>query len=496
MKIEVVNAPLAEQRADAYLLAFAVGAREPGPWAALDEASGGLLAEALASGTFTGKTGASTGLLTRGALPCRDLVLAGLGDADDVDLEAFRNAIAAGVRTARSRGARSLTIGIAPGEDAASRAAAAAEAAVLGAYRYSEYKKPAETDGAIESLQICVPGEVDADAGVQRATAIAEAACWARDLINTPPSEKRPPDLAQRAAAMAAEFGLDCTILDEKDAEQAGMAALLAVGRGSAAPPRLVVLEHAPEGVDGPPLLLVGKGVTFDTGGISIKPAKDMDHMKGDMGGAAAVLGAMRAVAAVGLPIRVVGVTPMAENMPGGNAYKPGDLIRACNGKTIEVLNTDAEGRLILADALAWASERFEPACVVDLATLTGACVVALGERVAGLMSNEDGIAAELEQAGQRTGERVWRLPMFAEYRQLIDSPVADVKNTGGRWAGAITAAKFLEEFVDGERPWAHLDIAGPAYATAASGYRPQGGVGFGVRLLLEWATARAGDAS
>ena len=274
-------------------------------------------------------------------------------------------------------------------------------------------------------------------------------------------------------------------------ARDLGMTALLAVARGSSVEPRVVVIEHAGADPDSDPIVIVGKGVTFDTGGISLKPATSMDEMKSDMSGAAATLGTMRAVAELDLPTRVVGVVPMAENMPGGDSYRPGDLIRAYGGTTIEVINTDAEGRLILADALAYACERFQPRCIVDLATLTGACVVALGEDVAGLMDNDPDLAAELLAAGERVGEPVWRMPMFPHYAKMIDSKVADIKNSGARWAGAITAAKFLERFVD-DTPWAHLDIAGPAYRTKATPYVPRGGAGFGVRLLVSWLRSRA----
>lgn len=371
-------------------------------------------------------------------------------------------------------------------------AAAATEAVRLAEYRFAEFKTPKEDEPGLEWVGIAA-GSTDVAAEVSRAYTIAQAVCWARDLINTSPSDKRPPRFAEIAAEMAAASGLTCEVLDERAATGLGLNALLAVARGSSAEPRLVVLEHRPAGTaEQPPVLLVGKGVTFDTGGISIKPARSMDEMKADMSGAAAVLATMRAVADLALPLRVAAVVPMAENMPDGDSYRPGDLVRAYGGTTIEVLNTDAEGRLILADALAYGCERFQPRCVVDLATLTGACVVALGESVAGLMDNDQSLAAEILAAGEATAEPVWRLPMLPHYRKLIESRVADIKNTGGRWAGAITAAKFLQEFV-GDTPWVHLDIAGPAYATKGSAYRPRGGTGFAVRLLVHWLTGRTG---
>ena len=437
--------------------------------------------------------------------PWQDAILVGLGEAAEADLESWREAVGRGLRSARSRGARSVAVALSPALPAAPAdvAAAAAEAGLLACYRFTEFREPRPEEGRIERLLLAAapPAAAPADGAstgsealagaVGEAEIVARAACWARDLINASPSDKRPPRLADRARAMADEVGLACEVIDERAAAELGMNALLAVGRGSAAPPRLVVLEHRGDGeAEEAPVVLVGKGVTFDSGGISIKPARNMDEMKADMSGAAAVLGAMRAAAQLGLPRRIVGVVPMAENLPGPDSYRPGDLIRAYGGKTIEVLNTDAEGRLILADALAYARERFAPACMVDLATLTGACVVALGEQVAGLMSNDEELAGELLAAAEQTGERIWRLPLFAHYRKQIDSRVADIKNTGGRWGGAITAAKFLEEFV-GDTPWAHLDIAGPAYSSKDAPYRPRGGQGFGVRLLLRWLRRR-----
>lgn len=492
MKFEVVAPPLSNRTVDAWILPYVEGADGPGEWLEFDSASGGLVAEGLASAAFRSKRGATLAMATRGALPCREVILLGLGKAAELDLEAWRLAVASATQSARDRGAETLAIAV-PGSGpgtAAERAAAAAESAVLACYRYTAFKAPAADAGSISEVFVA-SADPGAPAAVERAVTVASCATWARDLINTPPSDKRPPQLAERAAEMAREHGLSCRIIEEAEAGELGLRALLAVGRGSTAAPRLVALEHSPAAATGAPIVLVGKGVTFDTGGISIKPAQDMDHMKSDMSGAAAVLATMRAVAQLQLPLRVIGITPMAENMPDGDAYRPGDLVRAYNGKTIEVLNTDAEGRLILADALAWAVDQYKPSCVVDLATLTGACVVALGSEIAGLMSNDQALATQLLAAATRTGEHVWQMPMLALFRKQIDSPVADIKNTGGREGGAITAAKFLQEFV-GDTPWAHLDIAGPSYTTKPAGYRTHGGVGFGVRLLIDWLQSRA----
>lgn len=487
-----VGGPLtADLDTDALILPYPA-ASGPNPWDALDEQLDGLIASALSGPAFSGKAGRCLHIPLRSDSGPAEIILVGLGKADDVDLESWRRAVARGAAAARRHGARRLGVALRPdiaSDDA--MAAATTEAVLLGEYRFTEFKKPADDEAVIGELCILdAPVDVEPEASV--AATVARATCWARDLINTSPSDKRPPALAARAQQMAEEAGLDCEILDEVAMRDLGMSALLAVGRGSSTDPRLVILEHGGADADADPIVIVGKGVTFDTGGISLKPSTSMDEMKSDMSGAAATLGTMRAVAELDLPVRVIGVVPMAENMPGGDSYRPGDLIRAYSGTTIEVINTDAEGRLILADALAYACERFKPRCIIDLATLTGACVVALGEDVAGLMDNDADLAGELLTAGEAVGEPLWRMPMFPHYGKMIESKVADIRNSGARWAGAITAAKFLERFVD-DTPWVHLDIAGPAYRTKATPYVPRGGAGFGVRLLVRWLRSRAG---
>jgi leucyl aminopeptidase len=287
---------------------------------------------------------------------------------------------------------------------------------------------------------------------------------------------------------VAGEAGLRCDVLEEADMASLGMGALLGVAQGTAEPAKFIILEHAPRSANGaeiPTYVIVGKGITFDSGGISIKPSDGMEWMKDDMSGAAVTLGTMQAVARLNLPLHVVGLMPATENLPGGRAYKPGDVLTSLAGLTIEVISTDAEGRLVLADALAYA-KRYNPRAVVDLATLTGACVIALGHVTSGLMANDDALAAELEQASRESGERIWRLPLFEEYAEQIKSQVADIRNTGGRPAGAITAGLFLQRFAEGY-PWAHLDIAGTAKVDSAQGYLPKGATGHGVRLLVQW---------
>jgi len=486
IKVTTFDCALAELDVDVLLLPVFQDADSASPWEALDDALGGRISEAIGSRPFSGKGRNCLAVPLPASSGLGEILLVGLGKADKLTPARYREAIAAGTSLAvRRRGER---IAIAARDDAAAgarHAGDATEAVLLSQYRFDRYKKPAED--ATQLAALVLPTGTGVDEAIERAQRICRAVAWARDLINLSPSDKRPPVLAEMVAEMAAEVGLGCEIIDEARARELDMGALLAVARGSTTEPRLVVLEHAPEThATESPIVLVGKGVTFDTGGISIKPSAGMDEMKADMSGAAAVVATMRAIAELGLPRRVVALVPMAENMPDGDAYRPGDLVTAMNGKVIEVLNTDAEGRMILADALAYGVSKFSPACIVDLATLTGACVVALGEDVAGVMTNNDDLSAALVAAGARVDERLWPLPMFAAYDKLIESKVGDIKNTGGRWGGAITAAKFLENFV-GDTPWAHLDIAGPAYRTKAKPLTPRGGAGFAVRLLVDW---------
>jgi leucyl aminopeptidase len=327
--------------------------------------------------------------------------------------------------------------------------------------------------------------------GAARGLVLGESCNVARWLANEPGNTLTPRVFADRAATVASEAHLSVDVLDETQIAELGMGLLLGVARGSSEPPRLIVLRHGPPAAPGTPVLgLVGKGITFDSGGISIKPADGMERMKDDMAGGAAVLGAMRAMAMLGAPIRVVGVIPTTENMPGGRAIKPGDILRGASGKTVEVINTDAEGRLILGDGL-WYAQRLGATHLVDVATLTGACVVALGKITSGLFGTPDRWVEVVREAADRAGDRVWPMPIFDEYREQLRSDIADFTNTGGRPAGAITAALFLKEFA-GHLPWAHLDIAGTAWAEEAKPFLPRGASGVAVRTLAELAWSSA----
>ncbi len=411
------------------------------------------------------------------------VVAVGVGPAEKLDCEALRRAAAAFVRAAWKDERAALTLlaarpdGLAP----ADAARAVAEGAVLAGYKFTRFKSEAKAC-RLESVTVVVGA--DAVAGLERGARLAGAVMLARDLINTPAAELTPQRFAEVATELVErEGGLTLTVLDETAIAAERLGGLLGVAAGSDQPPRLLEIVYDPPDARGT-VALVGKGVTFDSGGLSIKTADGMELMKTDMSGAAAVLAAMSTLPALEPGVKVIGIVPTTENMPGGSATKPGDVLRIRNGKTVEVLNTDAEGRLILADGLSLAVEAGVDA-IVDLATLTGACKVALGTKIGGLMGNHDGWVEQVRSAAVRAGENVWLLPLPEDYRRQIDSDVADIKNTGGRWAGALTAGLFLREFV-GDVPWAHLDIAGPARSEDDEGYLSKGGTGFGVRTLVE----------
>jgi leucyl aminopeptidase len=416
----------------------------------------------------------------------------GVGPAAEVTAAVLRRAAGAATRAAGA--SRSITLDLAGAAvddvDAADAARAVAEGAVLGAYRYTAWRTKPEPSRLRE---VTVVAEASAKRAVAAGARAAEAACLARDLVNEPGGVLTAPALAERAAAVADTAGISCTVHDDKAIRKLGLGGLLAVNQGSTHPARFVELGYEPaKGArSAPTIALVGKGITFDAGGLSIKTAEGLTSMKCDMGGAAAVIGAMSAVADLEVPVNIRAYLPMTDNMLGGDAMRVGDVIRHYGGSTTEVLNTDAEGRLLLGDALAYATEARRghprPDAVVDLATLTGACMVALGTRTAGLMANDDDLAERVLGAGERAGEPLWRLPLPEVEKRRLESKVADRKNTGHRYGGAIHAALFLRDFVANGTPWAHLDIAGPAFNEETDDADiPAGGTGFGVRTLLE----------
>jgi leucyl aminopeptidase len=459
-----------------------------GPGAGLvDDATDGTLAEFMEEASFEGKRSDVLAVPTRARIRARAALLLGLGEQDRVDLAALRRAGAVLARrsTKVTSVATTLLEAAGPDLDRAAAAQALAEGVGLGSYQFLRYKSDAKPT-QLERVLLVGRGGAKVRAGVERGARVADAVAWARDLINEPAAAKSPQDVAELARKLGRASGLKVKVLEGEQLERERMGGVLGVGNGSQRPPRFVRLEYAPSGARAT-LALVGKGVVFDSGGLSLKTAGGMETMKTDMSGAAAVIAAMSTLRDLDVKQRVVGYVPLVENMPSGHAMRPGDVLRIRNGKTVEVLNTDAEGRLILADALALADEEGADA-IVDIATLTGAVVTALGEKVAGLMGSNDAWVDQVRDAADRAGERVWHLPLPEEYRRNLESEVADLRNiSSGGGAGTLTAGLFLKEFA-GERAWAHLDIAGTARSSADDGEVTKGGTGFGVRTLVELA--------
>jgi leucyl aminopeptidase len=474
----------------------------------LDVSLNGLLAASLEGGAFRGQ-GDETLLLHAvgegGTL--RRFLLVGMGAPEQVDRTAIRNAAARGVRRAEALKCTVLHFRLLSPDSISPEGAAeaAAEGAVLAAWDFRELRSApaspaaappplvAAVSVAIELAQeaVALPDDGVLASAIRRGMIMAEGANLARTLQQRPGNVATPEHLAGVALDLADRHGLEVEILGPREMEAEAMGALLSVARGSDQEPRLIILRHrGHQGDDARPLVLVGKGLTFDSGGISIKPALGMEDMKFDMSGGAAVLGAMMAIARLDVASPVIGVVPASENLINGAATKPGDVIRTRAGKTVEVINTDAEGRLILADALHYAVERFNPSAVVDCATLTGACVIALGSHAAAVLGTDESLIQELREAGDLAGERCWPLPLWKPYAKQLDSPIADLKNVGGRPAGTITAAHFLSNFVK-DAPWAHLDIAGTAYGEAREPWHRTGGYGFPTRLLIQWVLGR-----
>ena len=417
-------------------------------------------------------------------------LLVGVGPAADLDATVLRKAAAAAAKAAGTNKSAALHhVDVTGGRiDPSLATQVIAEGLIAGGYRFDEHRS--KTPDHLNRVAIIGGGDPTEKEGLARGVTIGGAMCLARDLVNEPGGTLTPVEAAARIGAAATEVGLGVTVLDRKGIEAERLGGLLAVNQGSTEEPRFVRLEHRPEGAVGD-VAIVGKGITFDSGGLSIKPSEAMMTMKNDMGGAAAVAAAVIAAAELGVAVNVTAYLPFTDNMTGGAAQRPGDVYVARDGTTIEVLNTDAEGRLILADALVMASEE-EPDAIIDVATLTGACLVALGDKIAGLMGTSDELVVELQSAAEATGERVWHLPLPEDYRAQLDSTIADIKNLGSRFGGTLTAGLFLKDFVADGIDWAHIDIAGPAFTEAPHVEGPAGGTGFGVRMLVAFLEARA----
>jgi leucyl aminopeptidase len=453
------------------------------------------LLEAYAAAKLTGKKG-ETLLVTkrRGDRFAADAVLlVGVGAKDGFDVVTARRAIGKVAGSLRRFGTVATTFALAfDARRAAEAVQAVSEGIGLGSYRFDRYRSTPQEHAPLKKVTVLGSARWDEramKAAVKRADIIVDAVCWARDLVNTPAGDLPPAQIAREAQSMAKEVGLTCKVWTEAQLKTGGFGGILGVGQGSVNPPRMIELTYTGAG-KATPIGLTGKGIAFDSGGLSIKPAEGMETMKDDMGGAASIMATMKAIARLKPKVNVVAVIPSSENMPSGSAQKPGDVITHYGGKTSEVLNTDAEGRLILADSLAYLAEK-RPQLIVDTATLTGACVVALGTDIAGAMGTDDALARELVATGAAVGEPIWQLPLHPDYRALIDSNVADIKNIGKRWGGAITAAWFLAEFV-GDVPWVHLDIAGPAFTDSGTDIGPKGATGVPVRTLVRFLLDRA----
>ena len=451
-------------------------------------AAGGAIQRAMADGEFKPKP-YDLFLTALNGWRARRVLLVGAGTKGAFNTERLRKVATAGALAAKQRRIKRIVFVVRGSAPGAAGIQASVEGLMLAAFNGDIYKSRDRNSTGAEQIVVAVPGgeQASVDAAARRGTVLGESSNIARELCNEPPNVLTPTVLAQRAAAIAKSVGLAADIIDEQGIAALKMGLLLGVAQGSAEPPRLIALKHIPPGApDAPVLGLVGKGITFDTGGISIKPADGMERMKTDMSGAAAVIGAMRAISLLKAPIKVVGVIPSAENMPGGRATRPSDVLTSASGTTVEVINTDAEGRLILGDAL-WYARELGATHLVDVATLTGACVVALGKHASGLFAHPESWGAVVQRTAQRAGDRCWPLPLFEEYREQIKSDIADMLNSGGRPGGACTAAVFLKEFV-GETPWAHIDIAGTAWAEDAKPWQAKGSTGVAVRTLAELA--------
>ena len=496
MEFSIKNGNPEKQRKDCVVVGVFEGRKLSEAAVALDRASDGYLANILRAGDMDGKPGSTLLLHSVPGIAAARVLLVGLGKERELNEPHYRKALRASIKALGNLQAAEAATFLAEvpvkKRDVSWRVAQLVEIAEDSTYCFDRFKsKPADSKKGVAKLQVHVAhkDEVTAgEAGLKQGKALASGVSLAKDLGNLAPNYCTPTYLAEQAKSLVQSHGLQVEVLEQADIEKLGMGSFLGVTKGSVQPPKLIVLQHKKGKKNQKPVVLVGKGITFDTGGISLKPGADMDEMKYDMCGAASVLGTFKTIAELGLPLNVVGIIPTCENMPDGNATRPGDVLTSMSGQTIEVLNTDAEGRLILCDALTYA-ERFEPQAVVDVATLTGACVIALGHHASGLFSNKDSLAEELLQAGNEAQDRAWHLPLWDDYQGQLDSNFADMANIGGRAGGSITAACFLSRFTK-KYDWAHLDIAGTAWKSG----KEKGATGRPVPLLTEFLRQRAGQ--
>jgi leucyl aminopeptidase len=498
MKVKISIGDIVAMPADAILVSCFEGNKNlDGALADIDKTLNGAVKKLIEQGEIKGKSCEVTIIHTLDKMPARIVAVMGLGKESDITLDKIRQYIAQACRLLRKMNCQRILTTLhgvgCTGVDVEKSAQAISEGCLLGLYSYRKHftKEPEYKEVSDVTL-------VDKDnsnrklmeQGSNRGNIVATAANFARDLVNEPANYMTPTDLANVAGRVAKDFGLGITIMDRDQMKELGMGALLGVAQGSEQPPKMIVLSYRGNPNSSSILGLIGKGLTFDSGGISLKPSEGMHEMKGDMSGGAAVMAALSAIAQLKPEINVTAIIPATENLPSGKAVKPGDILKALNGKTIEVINTDAEGRLILADALSYAVKQ-GIAPLIDIATLTGACHIALGDQCSGIFANDQGWVNKVVKAGENVGERLWQMPMYEEYKELNKSDVADLKNSGGRYGGAITAAQFLSEFVDG-KPWAHIDIAGTFFADKEHGYMVKGATGVCVRAFVDLALSMA----
>lgn len=492
MEISVTEGPIAQVEGDTLVLVLFEGEKPAQhPWRDIDESLHGALSRALELGETTGKLYETTLVHTEGRIAAARVLLVGAGKRAEFSADRLRLIAGAAARFLAKKGGRRVIFAPAGGIEPAVWAQAVGEGVLLGLYEPNRYKTEKE-EPPLQQLVLAAPAGARslAEAAAARAKILGEATNYARRLVNEPANLMTPSTLAEEARAIAREHGLEVTVLDRAEMERLGMGALLAVAQGSEQPPFLIALRY--QGLEGAPTLgLVGKGITFDSGGISLKPTERMHLMKDDMAGGAAVLAAMQAIAQLRPKINVLGVVPATENLPSGRAQRPGDVIRAMNGKTIEVINTDAEGRLILADALCWAQTQ-GVTHLVDVATLTGAALIALGDLATAILGQPQAWVDQVMAASRQAGEKMWQLPLWPEYKDLLKSQIADLANAGARQAGTIVGATFLREFVAENIPWAHLDIAATVQEEKPRAYRAEGPTGVAVRTLASLACALA----
>ena len=493
MKVTAVTGDITKVACDAIIINLFEGTKQPGgATAAVDKALGGAISKMLKSGEIKGKQGETTLIHSMGKIKAAKVLVLGLGKKEALNPNVIRNAVAEACRYLRKASTKDIATivhgagagGIAPEVSAQ----AITEGAMLGTYTFRRHKSKKDENGDINKLSIVTTDNKalpKLKKGIDVGRILSDATILARDLDNEPSNYMTPTDLANAAKKVADEFRLECTIFEKKEIAKMGMGGLLGVACGSTQPPKLIVLKYRGNKNSKRAIGLVGKGITFDSGGISIKPSEGMGEMKGDMAGGAAVISAMRAIAELKPKVNVTAIVPATENMPSGCACKPGDVLKASNGKTIEVVNTDAEGRIILADALSYA-RKLGLSPVIDIATLTGACHVALGGHYSGGFTNDQKLIEKVIAAGKEAGERIWQMPMHDDYKESNKSDVADVKNSGGRYGGAITAAQFLHEFIE-DTPWVHIDIAGTSTSDKDKGVVVKGETGVIVRTLVNF---------